>query len=125
MPKMAYQILAKFLKSHFEDIKLKISSSYKETTNINGVIKSEIKTNSAVVTFNHDGLTPILNAGSFFLYFNKTSNIIANGTSCYNMIKNFFDFDKLYDTDENNEVVIKMSFNLQLGTDFAKSIIPT
>ena len=125
MPKMAYQILAKFLKSHFEDIKLKISSSYKETTNINGVINSEIKTNSAVVTFNHDGLTPILNAGSFFLYFNKTSNIIANGTSCYNMIKNFFDFDKLYDTNENNEVVIKMSFNLQLGTDFAKSIIPT
>lgn len=113
VPKMCYNILGKFLKSHFDKIILKVTSQY----------GNEKK--SSLLEFNRDGLQPLLKAGSFFLYFNKTSNHSANGTNCYNMINRHFDFGSLYNSDTGDYVEIKMKFKLQMGTDFAVSENPT
>jgi hypothetical protein len=113
VPKMCYNILGKFLKSHFDKIIFKVTSQY----------GNEKK--SSLLEFNREGLQPLLKAGSFFLYFNKTSIRSANGTNCYNMINKHFDFGSLYNSDTEDYVEIKMKFKLQMGTDLAVSENPT
>ena len=114
VPKMCYNILGKFLKGHYSEIILKLESIYgneKQTTTYH---------------LDRSGLTPILSAGSFFLYFNDKSALSSNGSSCFNMINKFFKFEDLYDDTATveNKVTIKMSFKIQMGTDYAVSLVP-
>jgi len=103
-PPMAYNILAKFLKSNFDKIVLTVESKTESKTSYN---------------LSHTGITPILNSGSFFLYLTNATT----GTHGYNMIKKYFNFDKLYDTSEDNDyyVSVTLKFKIQPGTDYAVS----
>ena len=103
-PPMAYNILAKFLKSNFDEIVLTVESETESKTSYN---------------LNHTGITPILNSGSFFLYLTDATT----GTHGYNMIKKYFNFNKLYDTSEDNNyyVSVTLKFKIQPGTDYAVS----
>ena len=103
-PPMAYNILAKFLKSNFDEIVLTVESKTESKTSYN---------------LSHTGITPILNSGSFFLYLTDATT----GTHGYNMIKKYFNFNKLYDTSEDNDyyVSVTMKFKIQPGTDYAVS----
>lgn len=103
-PPMAYNILAKFLKSNFDEIVLTVESKTESKTSYN---------------LNHTGITPILNSGSFFLYLTDATT----GTHGYNMIKKYFNFNKLYDTSEDNNyyVTVTLKFKIQPGTDYAVS----
>ena len=103
-PPMAYNILAKFLKSNFDEIVLTVESKTESKTSYN---------------LSHEGITPILNSGSFFLYLTDATT----GTHGYNMIKKYFNFNKLYDTSEENNyyVSVTLKFKIQPGTDYAVS----
>ena len=103
-PPMAYNILAKFLKSNFDEIVLTVESKTESKTSYN---------------LSHTGITPILNSGSFFLYLTDATT----GTHGYNMIKKYFNFNKLYDTSEDNNyyVSVTLKFKIQPGTDYAVS----
>lgn len=103
-PPMAYNILAKFLKSNFDEIVLTVESRTESKTSYN---------------LSHTGITPILNSGSFFLYLTDATT----GTHGYNMIKKYFNFNKLYDTSEDNDyyVSVTLKFKIQPGTDYAVS----
>lgn len=110
MPSMVYNIIGKLFKSNYKEIILSLRTKYRDTT------KPSITT---TYNLNKEGLTPILNAGSFFLNFTNATN----GTNGYNMIKKFFDFNSILNGDMN--VTVKMKFKLQNGTDYAESLIPS
>ncbi len=117
MPSMVYNVIGKLLKSKYTELILKIDSH-------------KVIDNSPVILpisyhFDRNGITPMLNAGSFFLFFSNEE--YGTGTNCYNMIKKFFDYDKLTtdNTDEQIEITIKMEFVLQNGTDYARCNNPS
>lgn len=117
MPYMVYNVIGKLLKSKYTELILKIDSH-------------KVIDNSPVILpisyhFDRNGITPMLNAGSFFLFFSNEE--YGTGTNCYNMIKKFFDYDKLTtdNTNEQIEITIKMEFVLQNGTDYARCNNPS
>lgn len=117
MPSMVYNVIGKLLKSKYTELILKIDSHKKID---NTTVISPISYH-----FDRNGITPMLNAGSFFLFFSNEE--YGTGTNCYNMIKKFFDYDKLStdDTNEQIEITIKMEFVLQNGTDYARCNNPS
>lgn len=112
-PPMVYNVISKFLKSKFEEIIFTVEAKMTEKSYTNK-IGYEVP---STTTYNlaREGVTPILNAGSFFLYLTDATN----GTHGYNMIKKFFNFD-LIEAGYMN-VYVTMKFRIQHGTDYARS----
>jgi len=85
-PPMVYNVIGKFLKSKFEEIIFTVEAEKTEKATEEG-LDFEIPT-TTTYNLSREGLTPILNAGSFFLYLTDATN----GTHGYNMIQKFFNF---------------------------------
>lgn len=115
-PPMVYNVIGKFLKSKFEEIILTVEATKTEKA-IEDNVDIEVPS-TTTYNLNRAGLTPILNAGSFFLYLTDASN----GTHGYNMINKFFDYKNL----ELGylKITISMKFKIQNGTDYAVALTP-
>lgn len=112
-PPMVYNVIGKFLKSNFESIHLTMEAEMTEKATADGV-EFEVPA-TTTYTFTRDGMTPILNAGSFFLCMTGATN----GTNCYNMVNRFFKFSLI----ESGylDVHASLKFRIQHGTNFARS----
>ena len=116
-PPMVYNVIGKFLKSKFEEIIFTVEAEKTEKATEEG-LDFEIPT-TTTYNLSREGLTPILNAGSFFLYLTDATN----GTHGYNMIQKFFNFGLIESGYMN--VYVTMKFKIQHGTDYARSFTST